>query len=70
MRSDAVTVEEYLDSLPDDRREAISSLRKVFKNLPGSLCGARGGPVSRSGYRWVGSGSGAVQGYPSMPTGA
>jgi len=35
MRSDAVTVEEYLDSLPDDRREAISSLRKVFKkNLP------------------------------------
>jgi hypothetical protein len=35
MRSDAVTVEEYLESLPDDRREAISTLRKVFKkNLP------------------------------------
>lgn len=35
MRSDATTVEEYLESLPDDRKEAIASLRKVIKkNLP------------------------------------
>jgi uncharacterized protein YdhG (YjbR/CyaY superfamily) len=35
MRSDATTVEEYLESLPADRKEAIASLRKVIKkNLP------------------------------------
>ncbi len=30
MRSDAVTVEEYLVSLPEDRREAISAVRAVI----------------------------------------
>ena len=35
MRSGATTVEEYLETLPDDRKAAISSLRKVIKkNLP------------------------------------
>ncbi|HQK98749.1 MAG TPA: DUF1801 domain-containing protein [Bacteroidia bacterium] len=35
MRSDATTVDEYLETLPDDRKAAISSLRKVIKkNLP------------------------------------
>lgn len=35
MKSDAATVEEYLDSLPPDRREAISTLRDVINaNLP------------------------------------
>lgn len=35
MRSDAKTPQEYIDSLPDDRKEAIKELRKVvLKNLP------------------------------------
>ena len=35
MTSSATTVEAYLESLPDDRREAINKLRKVIKkNLP------------------------------------
>lgn len=35
MKSDATLVEEYLDELPDDRREAISSIRDVInENLP------------------------------------
>ena len=35
MRSDATLVEEYLDELPDDRREAISAIRDVVnENLP------------------------------------
>ncbi len=35
MRSDAATVEEYLDSLPPERREAIETVRNVIKsNLP------------------------------------
>lgn len=35
MRSEAKTVSEYLDSLPDDRKKAVSELRKVVnKNLP------------------------------------
>lgn len=35
MQSAATTVEEYLASLPDDRREALSAVRKVFlDNLP------------------------------------
>lgn len=35
MRSEAKTVEEYLAELPDDRREAIESVRKVIlDNLP------------------------------------
>ena len=35
MKSDATTVAEYLDSLPDDRRSAISKVRSVIrKNLP------------------------------------
>jgi hypothetical protein len=35
MRSDATLVEEYLDELPDDRREAISTIRDVVnENLP------------------------------------
>jgi hypothetical protein len=35
MTSKAKTVDEYLKSLPDDRREAISAVRKVIlKNLP------------------------------------
>ena len=35
MQSDATTVEEYLASLPEDRREAISAVRDVVNaNLP------------------------------------
>lgn len=35
MKSDAKTVEQYLDSLPEDRREAIAAVRRVvLKNLP------------------------------------
>jgi hypothetical protein len=35
MRSDAKTPQEYIDSLPDDRKEAVKELRKVaLKNLP------------------------------------
>lgn len=35
MQSDATTVQEYLDELPDDRREAISAVRDVIlANLP------------------------------------
>lgn len=35
MKSTATTVKEYLDSLPDDRRTAISAVRKVIRaNLP------------------------------------
>ena len=35
MRSDAATVEEYLDSLPDDRAEALSKVRAtILDNLP------------------------------------
>jgi len=35
MRSDAVTVEEYLASLPEDRREAISAVRSlILERLP------------------------------------
>ncbi|MBN9504299.1 MAG: hypothetical protein BGO01_03945 [Armatimonadetes bacterium 55-13] len=35
MQSDAKSVEEYLASLPEDRREAISAVREVIlKNLP------------------------------------
>ncbi len=35
MRSDATTVDEYLASLPDDRRKAISEVREVIlTNLP------------------------------------
>lgn len=35
MRSDAVTVEDYLGELPENRREAISVVRAMIrKNLP------------------------------------
>ena len=35
MQSKATNVDEYVASLPEDRREAISALRKVIlKNLP------------------------------------
>jgi hypothetical protein len=35
MRSDAKTPEEYIKSLPDDRKEAMTELRRVIKkNLP------------------------------------
>lgn len=35
MYSDAQTVEDYLESLPDDRKHALSEIRKVIlKNLP------------------------------------
>lgn len=35
MQSKAKTVDEYLDELPDDRREAIQAIRQVIlKNLP------------------------------------
>ena len=35
MQSKAATPEEYVESLPDDRREAVNKLRKVIrKNLP------------------------------------
>jgi hypothetical protein len=35
MQSKAVTVKEYLDSLPEDRKKAITAMRKeILKNLP------------------------------------
>jgi uncharacterized protein YdhG (YjbR/CyaY superfamily) len=35
VRSDAATVDEYLDALPDDRREAIAAVRRtILDNLP------------------------------------
>jgi hypothetical protein len=35
MRSDAATPEEYIDNLPEDRKNAISTLRKtILANLP------------------------------------
>lgn len=35
MQSKATTVKEYLESLPEDRRKAISAVRKeILKNLP------------------------------------
>lgn len=35
MQSNAATVEEYLESLPEERKEAMSKLRKLFsKKLP------------------------------------
>ena len=35
MRSDAVTVEEYLEGLPEDRREAVSMVRSaILERLP------------------------------------
>ena len=35
MKSDATTVEEYLESLPDDRRQAISRVRRlILSSLP------------------------------------
>ena len=35
MQSHALTVDEYLASLPEDRREVISAVREIFlKNLP------------------------------------
>ena len=35
MRSEVKTPTEYLDSLPEDRKEALSELRKaILKNLP------------------------------------
>ena len=35
MQSDATTVREYLDSLPDDRRKALAKVRTVIRrNLP------------------------------------
>jgi hypothetical protein len=35
MKSEALTPKDYIDSLPDERRHAISALRKVIrKNLP------------------------------------
>ncbi len=35
MKSTATTVEQYLDELPDDRREAIATVRAtILKNLP------------------------------------
>ena len=35
MKSEASTVDEYLKSLPDDRKKAVTKLRKVIKeNLP------------------------------------
>ncbi len=38
MKSDAATVKEYLASLPEDRRKAISAVRAVIrKNLPAGI---------------------------------
>jgi uncharacterized protein YdhG (YjbR/CyaY superfamily) len=38
MRSDATTVEEYLDQLPDDRREALEAVRAtILEHLPDGL---------------------------------
>ena len=35
MRSDAATVEEYLEGLPEDRREAVSMVRSaILERLP------------------------------------
>ena len=36
MQSKATTIEDYLNELPEDRREAISTIRdKILENLPG-----------------------------------
>ena len=38
MHSDATTVREYLDSLPDDRRKALAKVRAVIRrNLPAGI---------------------------------
>ena len=38
MQSGAISVQEYLESLPDDRREAISIVRDIIlKNLPSGI---------------------------------
>lgn len=38
MTSDAATVKEYIDSLPEDRKKALMKLRKeIKKNLPGGF---------------------------------
>lgn len=38
MQSNATTVSEYLDSLPEDRRKAMSAVRKVVRaNLPSGV---------------------------------
>ena len=35
MKSDALTIDQYLKELPDDRKEAIENIRKsILKNLP------------------------------------
>lgn len=35
MQSNAKTVDEYIDSLPDDRKDAVQKLRKIInKNIP------------------------------------
>ena len=31
MRSEAATVDEYLESLPDDRRQALAAVRRVIQ---------------------------------------
>ena len=38
MQSDALTVDDYLDELPDDRRAAVSAVREVvLANLPAGM---------------------------------
>lgn len=46
MQSDAKTVSEYLDGLPEDRREAVSKIREVIlKNLPEGFSEQMGGMI-------------------------
>ncbi|CAN5688636.1 DUF1801 domain-containing protein [soil metagenome] len=43
MQSQALTPQEYVDSLPGDRKQAINELRKVIlKNLPEGFCEVMG----------------------------
>ena len=38
VQSKTTTIEDYLNELPEDRREAISTIRdKILENLPGSF---------------------------------
>ena len=48
MRSQASTIEEYLDTLSEDRKEAMQSLRKMIKkNLPKGF-------IEKMGYGMIG----------------
>ena len=55
MQSKATNVDEYVASLPEDRREAISALRKVIlQNLPkGSLLRKTTWRFMDSAFTWM-----------------